>query len=286
MNCLPKEILAFLPIQGECQTRRPLIMGILNITPDSFSDGGHYLSLSNAVARAKQMVAEGVDIIDIGGESARPGADAIVNAEEELKRIIPVIKALKNEIATPISVDTYKPEVMQAAIEAGANMINDIYALQKPGALEVISKYKVPVCLMHMKGEPSTMQQKPEYENVIDEINDFFAERIKACENAGIDKNRLIVDPGFGFGKTTEHNAILTQQLHQFSTFGLPILFGASRKASIGAILNKPASERLYGSIAVAVMAAIKGAAIIRVHDVSETVDALKVSNVILSATL
>lgn len=286
MNCLPKEILAFLPIQGECQTPRPLIMGILNITPDSFSDGGHYLSLSNAVARAKQMVAEGVDIIDIGGESARPGAENIVNAEEELKRIIPVIKALKNEIDTPISVDTYKPEVMQAAIEAGANMINDIYALQKPGALEIISKYKVPVCLMHMKGEPSTMQQKPAYENVIDEINDFFAERIKACENAGIDRHRLILDPGFGFGKTTEHNTILTQQLNQFSKFGLPILFGASRKASIGAILNKPASERLYGSIAVAVMAAIKGAAIIRVHDVAETVDALKVSNAILSATL
>lgn len=286
MNCLPKEILAFLPIQGECQTSRPLIMGILNITPDSFSDGGHYLSLSNAVARAKQMVAEGVDIIDIGGESTRPGAENIVNAEEELKRIIPVIRALKNEIDTPISVDTYKPEVMQAAIEAGANMINDIYALQKPGALEVISKYKVPVCLMHMKGEPSTMQQKPAYENVIDEINDFFAQRIKACENAGINKNRLILDPGFGFGKTTEHNALLTKKLDLFSTFELPILFGASRKASIGAILNKPASERLYGSIAVAVMAAIKGAAIIRVHDVAETVDALKVSNVILSATL
>lgn len=262
---------------------RPLIMGILNVTPDSFSDGGSYLGITNAVAHAKHMAAAGADIIDIGGESARPGAQAI-SVVEELARVLPVITALHQEINIPISIDTHKPQVMQAAVAAGATLINDIYALQKPGALAAAAACNVPICLMHMQGDPDNMQQAPRYTDIMDEIKLFFVERIQACEAAGIKLERLILDPGFGFGKTVQHNMILTNRLAELKTFGLPILFGASRKSTIGALLHKPEAERLYGSIAAAVLAVANGANIIRVHDVAATYDALKITQAILTA--
>lgn len=254
----------------------PLIMGILNVTPDSFSDGGRYTDLERAVAHALQMQSEGADIIDIGGESARPGAQAIT-IEEELQRVIPVISAIRKVSAVPISIDTYKPEVMLAAVAAGATHINDIYALRMPGALSAAKQCNVPICLMHMQGNPHTMQQAPHYEDVIDEIKQFFAERIKACEAADIHSDKLILDPGFGFGKTLAHNVQIIKQLAEFKIFGLPLLMGLSRKASIGAILDKPANERLYGSIAASVLALQNGANIIRTHDVGPTLDAIKI---------
>jgi dihydropteroate synthase len=263
---------------------RPIIMGILNVTPDSFSDGGEYVKVAAALAHAQQMLAEGADIIDIGGESARPGAQPTVSVEEELRRVLPVIKALRQETNLAISIDTYKPEVMQAAVDAGASLINDIYALRKPGALAAAAACEVPICLMHMQGEPHNMQDAPQYLNILDEITAFFKERITACEAAGINRQRLILDPGFGFGKTAQHNMFLTKHLAELKDFGLPLLFGASRKATIGAILDKPASERLYGSIAAAVLAVANGANIIRVHDVAATKDALTIAQEILSA--
>ena len=231
--------------------------------------------------RAKQMVVEGADIIDIGGESSRPGAQKI-SIEEELQRVLPIIEILTREISAPISIDTCKPMVMKAAIDAGVDLINDIYALQMPGALEIVAQCDLPICLMHMQGEPDTMQRAPQYNDIVKDMKSFFQERIEACELAGIKRERLILDPGFGFGKTVQHNAELTRNLAEFKTFGLPLLFGASRKASIGAILDKPPTERLYGSLAAAVIAVMNGAKIIRVHDVMATNDALKVCAVFL----
>lgn len=253
-------------------------MGILNVTPDSFSDGGRFFSLPGAVEHAARMVAEGAAIIDIGGESTRPGA-AQVSPAQELDRVIPVVEALRDaRLDAVISVDTSKPEVMRAAIDAGAGMINDVYALRAPGAVEAMAAAtQIPVCLMHMQGEPRTMQQQPRYANVVTEVLDFLQERIDVCTQGGIARERVLVDPGFGFGKNLEHNYSLLRHLHRLAALQAPLLVGISRKSMIGAILGVEVDERLYGSVAAAVIAAWQGAAILRVHDVRATVEALKI---------
>lgn len=262
---------------------RTQVMGILNLTPDSFSDGGQFNSLDAALKQTEAMIQAGADIIDIGGESTRPGAPA-VSVDEELERVMPVLTAIRERFEIPISVDTSKPAVMQAAIQQGVELINDVRALQATGALAVCANSKVLVCLMHMQGQPSTMQQAPHYENVVQEVADFFQERIAACLQAGLARERLILDPGFGFGKSLEHNIMLFRQLQDLQCFQLPVLVGVSRKGMIGALLNgRPAAERLYGSVAAAIIAAtVKGAKIVRVHDVAATVDALKIVQVVL----
>ena len=261
---------------------RTQVMGILNLTPDSFSDGGRFNSLDTALKQAEAMIQAGVDIIDIGGESTRPGA-AAVSVEAELERVIPVLQAIRERFAIPISVDTSKPEVMRIALQQGAELINDIRALQEPGALAVCAQAQAWICLMHMQGQPRTMQQAPHYTDVVQEVAAFFQERIDACVHAGVARERLILDPGFGFGKNLEHNLTLFQNLTKFHTFNLPLLVGVSRKAMIGSLLNgRPAAERLHGSVAAAVIAALKGAKIVRVHDVAATVDALKIARVVL----
>jgi len=256
---------------------KPLLMGVLNVTPDSFFDGGNYLAVDNALQHALSLIQQGADIIDIGGESTKPYAKQ-VSLEVELTRVIPVIKKLRRESDVCISIDTYKPEVMQAAVEAGANIINDIYALRQPGALTMAAQLAVPVCLMHMQGEPSNMQQNPYYRHgVVDEICQFFTERIKACELAGINKNLLLLDPGFGFGKLIKDNLQLVYNLQEFFTLGMPILLGISRKNTIGAILDKETDQRLIGSLTLALFSAMKGVGILRTHDVDETRQALKI---------
>ncbi|SEA89184.1 Dihydropteroate synthase [Thiothrix caldifontis] len=258
------------------------VMGILNVTPDSFSDGGLFHGIDTALRHVEQMLQEGVDIIDVGGESTRPGA-ASVPIQVELDRVIPIIEAIRSRFAVPLSVDTSKPEVMLAAVAAGVSLINDVCALQQSGALEACAKLTVPVCLMHMQGQPRTMQQAPYYQDVIGDVRQFFQERIAVCELAGIDRKRLIVDPGFGFGKTLMHNVSLLRDLGEFSALGLPILVGLSRKTMIGNLLNnRPVHERVYGSVAAAVIAAMHGANIVRVHDVGATVDAIKLVNAVL----
>lgn len=253
------------------------VMGILNVTPDSFSDGGSFDSLGTALHQARKMINDGADIIDIGGESTRPGA-AQVSVMEELGRVIPVIEKIKLESDIQISVDTSKAEVMHEALKAGTDMINDVRALQEPGALEVCVQSGVSICLMHMQGQPSSMQDSPEYIDIIKEVSSFFDQRIKMCTDRGIERDRLVLDPGFGFGKTLEHNLQLLARLEDFNTFNLPILVGISRKSMLGAILDDaPVSARLSGSLSAAVIASMKGSAIIRVHDVKETVDALKI---------
>lgn len=253
----------------------PRVMGILNVTPDSFSDGGRYLDPAVAVARARQMVAEGAAIIDVGGESTRPGAAAVA-AEEEIARVVPVIQALTAELSVPVSVDTSKPEVMRAAMAAGAGLINDVCALRQPGALQAAAELRVPVCLMHMQGEPRTMQQAPHYADVVAEVSAFLQERVAACVAAGIARERILLDPGFGFGKGLDHNLSLLKHLPALHALGLPLLVGMSRKRMIGAVLDAPLEDRLYGSVAVATLGAWLGAAIVRVHDVKATADALR----------
>lgn len=256
---------------------RPRIMGILNITPDSFSDGGAFFPLDAALAQARKMVAEGADIIDVGGESTRPGARP-VSAQEEMDRVIPLIRQLATELSVPISIDTSKADVMREAVASGAGLINDVCALQEEGALAAAADASVPVCLMHMKGKPRTMQDEPRYGDVTREIKQFLSQRVVACEAAGIAKERLLLDPGFGFGKTLEQNLQLLRELGDFSDLEIPLLVGISRKSMIGAILdNATVAQRLYGSLAMAVIAAEKGATIIRVHDVKPTADALRV---------
>lgn len=250
-------------------------MGILNVTPDSFSDGGSYDALGPAVERALKMQSEGAAIIDIGGESTRPGAPA-VDLQQELDRVLPVIRALAGELDIPLSIDTSKPRVMQAAIAAGAGMINDVNGLRAPGAIEAAKKANVPVCVMHMQGQPRTMQQAPVYEDVVSEVRQYLSDRIAACEAAGIPRSRILVDPGFGFGKTLEHNLALLAGLNSFQELGVPLLVGLSRKSTIGQITGKPVDDRLAGSLAAAVMAVERGASIVRVHDVAATVDALE----------
>ena len=253
------------------------IMGILNVTPDSFSDGGAFNSRDRALAQAQKMTSEGADIIDIGGESTRPGA-ADVSPDEELERVIPVIEAIKTEFDYQVSVDTSKAVVMREALKAGADMINDVRALREPGALQACANSDVAICLMHMQGEPRSMQHAPTYHDVIQEVSDFFQQRIDACTTAGIDRSRLILDPGFGFGKTLEHNLELLAKLDKFKSFGLPLLTGISRKSMIGALLdNAPVEKRMIGSLSAAVIAAMKGSDIIRVHDVKETAEALTI---------
>jgi dihydropteroate synthase len=259
--------------------KRPLIMGILNITPDSFSDGGQYLTLDEALKRAHQMIEEGVDIIDIGGESTRPGSEP-VSADEELKRITPIIEALKKKSDIAISVDTYKPQVMKVVIGMDVAMINDVYALSQSGAIDIIKQSHVGVCLMHMQGTPKTMQQNPHYTNVVSEVKLFLEARAKHLMSEGMDKSRIILDPGFGFGKTFEHNIELLQQLESFQTLKLPLLVGLSRKSFIRKILNGDYDDHLSGSISAAIFSVIKGAKILRVHDVKETKSALKIINV------
>ena len=254
----------------------PIVMGILNVTPDSFSDGGQYSSYELACQHADDMVAQGAGMIDIGGESTRPGA-AEVSLADELARVIPLVKYVAAHHDVWISVDTSKPEVMRQAVAAGAHLINDVRALMEPGALEAAAELQVPICLMHMQGEPQSMQFAPTYHNVIEEVSAFLTERIEACLRAGIPRELLILDPGFGFGKSLEHNYELLAKLDSFAQFDLPILIGLSRKSMIGNLLAKPTSERLAGSLAGAMIAAQKGAHIIRVHDVTETVDMLKV---------
>lgn len=258
-------------------------MGILNVTPDSFSDGGAHFSREQAVSRARQMVAEGVDIIDVGGESTRPGSQA-VSEQQELDRVIPVIEAITAELPTPVSIDSSKAKVMRESVGAGAALINDVMALRGPGALQAAKELDVPVCLMHMQGEPRSMQQQPVYTDVVAEVKDFLLERVSACEAAGIAREKLLLDPGFGFGKSLEHNLKLLKNLHTIADIGLPLLVGISRKSMIGKILDdRPVDKRLYGSLAAAVMALERGAAIIRVHDVAATVDALKVASAVLT---
>ncbi len=258
----------------------PKVMGVLNVTPDSFSDGGQFNSVDRALEHALAMEADGVAIVDIGGESTRP--DAIpVSVDEELERVVPVIEAIRKNSLIPISIDTSKPEVMKAAIIAGANIINDVRALQANGALEVAAQLQVPVCLMHMQGLPDTMQKQPSYYCVVDEIKQFFHDRITACINAGILHENIIIDPGFGFGKRLEHNLKLFKNLSDFSSFEMPILVGVSRKSMLGALLNKPVEQRLYGSISLAVLAVWQGASIIRTHDVKETLDAIQVCSAV-----
>lgn len=257
------------------QRHKPLVMGIVNVTPDSFSDGGLYCEPEKACEQALTLVEEGADLLDIGAESSRPGARALP-LEEELQRLIPVIEQIRQHTDIAISVDTYKPEVMRAAIQAGADIINDIYALQYPTALETAAALKVPVCLMHMLGKPQTMQNNPQYPGgLIEEMKRFFVERIQACDNAGLDRNMLLLDPGFGFGKTVQDNLQLIQKLDEFTEFNLPILLGVSRKSTIGTVLNKPINQRLIGGITLAVQAAIQGAELIRTHDVEETNQAM-----------
>jgi len=256
---------------------RTRVMGIVNVTPDSFSDGGAHFDTEAAVAHGLQLAAQGADILDVGGESTRPGSDGVA-LEDELSRVVPVIERLARETALPISVDTSKPEVMRAAVEAGAGMINDVYALRREGALDAAAALAVPVVLMHMLGEPRSMQEAPDYDDVVGEVHRFLAERIFAAEMAGIDKKRIVVDPGFGFGKRTVHNLQLLARLERMCELGVPVLAGLSRKRSIGELTGreKP-GERVYGSLAAHLVAAQRGARIVRVHDVAATVDALKV---------
>ena len=252
----------------------PQVMGILNVTPDSFSDGGQFLAEDNALAQAKQMVADGAGIIDVGGESTRPGA-AIVSIEEEISRVVPVIEAIHSEIDIPISIDTTKPEVMRAAIKAGAGLINDVQALQVDGALQTAAELNVPVCLMHAQGTPQTMQDSPQYEDVVAEVPRFLMKRVVACEQAGIARERLILDPGFGFGKKANHNLRLMKHLNHLIEQGFPVLVGVSRKSMISKLLKVSVEERLAASLSLAAISVWQGAKIIRSHDVRQTVQAI-----------
>lgn len=256
---------------------RPRICGILNVTPDSFSDGGRYLDPARAVEHALRMVEEGADLLDVGGESTRPGAEA-VDAAAEIARVAPVIEAIAARVAVPIAVDSSKPEVMRAAVAAGAGLINDVYALRREGALDAAAELKVPVCVMHMQGEPRTMQEAPHYGDVAAEVHRFLTERLFACEMAGIERKRVLVDPGFGFGKTLEHNLALLRALERFRELGAGLFVGLSRKSMIGALTGRASpDDRAAGSAAAALIAAQRGARIVRVHDVAATRDALAV---------
>ncbi|MDP1707578.1 MAG: dihydropteroate synthase [Gammaproteobacteria bacterium] len=266
---------------------QPCIMGILNVTPDSFSDGGHFLSVAAALQRARAMVTEGTAIIDVGGESTRPGA-APISVQEELDRVLPVIEVIRAELPVIISIDTSKPEVMRAAVQAGAGFINDVYALRAEGALQAVVDLNhgqsIPVCLMHMQGEPRTMQQAPHYDDVTQEVHNFLAQRIQHCTDAGLPRDRLLIDPGFGFGKTLPHNLTLLNHLDALLQLQLPLLVGLSRKSMIGMLLAAEANERLHGSVALAAIAVLKGALIVRAHDVQATVDAVKLAAAVRQA--
>ncbi|MCL1124717.1 dihydropteroate synthase [Shewanella surugensis] len=257
----------------------PLVMGIVNVTPDSFSDGGAYSQFDNACQQADKLITEGASIIDIGGESTRPGAD-VVSAQEELARVIPLIEYISRKYKSVwISIDTSKPEVMERAVAAGADLINDVRGLQAPNALEMAASLQIPVCLMHMQGEPKNMQASPQYQDVIQAVKDFFQQRIQACIEAGIKREHIILDPGFGFGKSLGHNFELLGRLSEFNVFQLPLLIGLSRKSMFGHLLDRDVSQRLPASLAGNILAVQAGAHILRVHDVLETQDVLKVLN-------
>ncbi len=250
-------------------------MGIVNVTPDSFSDGGKHLALEAAIAHARRLIEEGADILDIGGESTRPGAEP-VSEQEELDRVLPVLEGLR-DISVPISIDTYKPEVMRQALAAGASMVNDVNALQAAGALDVVAQTAAAVCLMHKQGAPQNMQQQPHYQEIISEVSNFLRERIVAAAEAGIASERLLVDPGFGFGKTLGHNLAMLKNMQAFTALGVPVLAGLSRKSMLGTITGREVGERVAVSVAAALIAVQRDASIVRVHDVRETVDALRV---------
>ena len=268
-------------IIGELAFDAPAVMGILNVTPDSFSDGGRFTGRDAALRQAEAMARDGAAIIDIGGESTRPGA-AGVSTQEELDRVIPVIEAVAGTIDVPISVDTSKPAVMRAAVGAGAIMINDTRALQEEGALQVAAELQAPVCLMHMQGQPRTMQEQPVYDNVVTEVAEFLAARVRACVAAGLAEDSIIVDPGFGFGKAPRHNIELLANLRQLRSVGRPILVGLSRKSTLGTLTGRDVEERMPASIAAAVISVIEGALIVRAHDVRETVDAIRVTAAVM----
>lgn len=255
----------------------PQVMGIVNMTPDSFSDGGNYNNLDDAMRRVDSMIQAGASFIDVGGESTRPGA-AEVSVEEELDRVIPLVEKIARYFDVWISVDTSKPQVITESAKAGAHLINDIRALTEPGAIEAAAKTQLPVCIMHMQGDPKTMQDAPHYQqDIYQEVDQIFTQHINRCINAGIERQKIILDPGFGFGKTLQHNYRLLAKLNNFHHFGLPLLVGMSRKSMIGQVLNVPPQERMIGSVSCAVIAAMQGAQIIRVHDVKETFDALRI---------
>ncbi len=259
------------------------VMGVLNVTPDSFSDGGRFNSRDAALAQAENLIEEGASIVDVGGESTRPGSSA-VGESEEIDRVVPIVEALVSELGATVSVDTTKAAVMRAAVSAGAAMINDVRALQDDGALEAAADLGVPVCLMHMQGQPRTMQQNPEYADVVEDVYAFLEQRLSACEEAGIAKDRVVLDPGFGFGKTVEHNLSLLKHLRRFTKLGRPVLAGLSRKSTLGHITGREVDARMPASIVTAAIAVDSGASIIRAHDVAETVDAIKVTRAVMEA--
>ncbi len=262
----------------------PQVMGILNITPDSFSDGGQFLAQDLALEQAKKMVADGAAIIDVGGESTRPGAET-VPVEEEIARVVPVIEAIASELSVPVSIDTSKPDVMRAAVKAGAGFINDVQALRIDGALKAAVELDTPVCLMHAQGTPKTMQENPHYQDVVSEVMTFLQERIAVCEQAGISRDKLILDPGFGFGKRARHNLRLMKHINRLVDMGLPVLVGVSRKSIIGKLLDVTMEERLAGSLSLASLAVWQGAKLIRTHDVRETVQAVNICNHVIQVS-
>ncbi len=260
---------------------KPRVMGIVNVTPDSFSDGGKFNTTEKGIAHALQLAEEGAEILDIGGESTRPGATP-VPLDEELKRVIPVIEGLR-DVGVPLSIDTYKPQVMQAAITAGADIVNDVCALREPQALEIVATSQAGVCLMHMQGRPQTMQADPQYDDVVSEVRDFLKDRLDAAVQAGIDRSRIVLDPGFGFGKRTAHNLTLLNHLNDIQALGLPLLIGLSRKSVLGQVVGVSVDERVHASIAASVVSVMKGANIVRVHDVKPTIDALKIVQAVMN---
>ncbi len=270
---------------GNINLDAPVVMGVLNVTPDSFSDGGRFIMRDDALRRAEAMLRSGAAIIDVGGESTRPGAEN-VSEDEEIGRVVPVIEAISDLTDAPVSVDTSKAGVMRAAVGAGAAMINDVRALQEPGALDAAAELQKPVCLMHMQGQPQTMQDMPQYTAVTAEVREFLAKRIQSCVDAGIDRELVVVDPGFGFGKTHAHNVELLANLRQLLDLGRPVMVGLSRKSMLGALTGREANERLPASIAAAVIALRSGVDIVRAHDVAATVDALKVAQAVAEARL
>jgi dihydropteroate synthase len=283
-----------LPAQLDCaglslDLSIPHVMGVLNVTPDSFSDGGRYIGsatgrviIDSALKTVEGMIADGASIIDVGGESTRPGAE-VVGPHEEMDRVLPVVEAIRERFSVVVSVDTSTAQLMTAAASAGAGLINDVRALSRDGAMQAARDTGLPICLMHMQGEPQTMQQAPRYDDVVTDVVDYLDARVKACCEAGIDRQKLLLDPGFGFGKTLQHNLELLARLNEFEGLKLPLLVGMSRKGMIGQVLDKPVDERLYGSLAVAVMAVAKGAHIIRCHDIAATADAIKMAAAVLA---
>ncbi len=267
----------------ELDLSRPHVMGILNVTPDSFSDGGYFNRLDRALAHVESMLAAGATLIDVGGESTRPGAEP-VSVEDELGRVLPVVEAISSRFDVVISVDTSTPEVMTASAQAGAGLINDVRALERPGALQAAAATGLPVCLMHRQGEPGSMQDAPSYASVLDEVSAYLQARVAACEMAGISRARLLLDPGFGFGKSLEHNLQLFAGMGHLRPSGLPLLVGVSRKSMIGQVLDRPVDQRLSGSLALAALAIGAGARIIRAHDVAETMDAVRMASAVMQA--